>query len=392
MFHIESENEKSQDSDNVFKNSISLSKFMLLNIDLQLPTSEDSPSGEPDPNILEQNLPENPLETKLLLLEQQKTSQKLLHKAPFRLEFLESKVQDIDYGIITHQPAINWDDLDDLFFNYSRLEEKLQSDLSKSKFMDKIFRALQDSNDSSTPLKSESFPLFEDSSCVILSLPSGNYLFEMTIESILLEKLGFKSEQLTKVSQQKDSWGLSALINFTQRNNVPHLFRVQKISMNTINFLKSLWTERLHDSSLTKIFTHSLFRNQVFKTKQAEKVKERIHADKIKRRQFEEEIDKLYEMQEFLKFMALLRTFNNNFKQFVEIKGEIDTFFIHSENQRKKMIDSESYFKQTAAQLFQGITHPAQNFVETDCVLCFSCEASSNNMVVYCTKCGLGVH
>lgn len=46
----------------------------------------------------------------------------------------------MDSGIITHQPAIDWEDLDDLYFNDSRLEEKLSTELCRTKFMDKLLK------------------------------------------------------------------------------------------------------------------------------------------------------------------------------------------------------------------------------------------------------------
>ena len=49
--------------------------------------------------------------------------------------------------IITKQLTMNWDELDDIFFNFSKLDEKIQSDLHFNKNMEKLFKNILNGKD-----------------------------------------------------------------------------------------------------------------------------------------------------------------------------------------------------------------------------------------------------
>lgn len=96
---------------------------------------------------------------------------------------MESKILHLDQELILSNLALNWDELDDVYFNFSKIEEKIQSDL-KNKSLEKLLKIQEQSP---TLDKSELFvPVFEYSSVAILNLPKGVYLLDLVIENIIL--------------------------------------------------------------------------------------------------------------------------------------------------------------------------------------------------------------
>ena len=180
-------------------------------------------------------------------------------------------------------------------------------------------------------------PLFDSSSSTILCLTQGYYLFEVMRESIYLKKLGF-SEQTTNHNQNSSIEGEgSKLINYLKNNPYPYMFRVSKISLNSLNFLKTLWTERHASPSCTEILLKTLLRNQVYKNKLIDRLNEKIVMKKHEQRKFEEQVDRIEIMQDFLDFIGKLRTYQTNFNLFCDIIKEIETFLVHSESLKKKV-------------------------------------------------------
>ena len=165
-------------------------------------------------------------------------------------------------------------------------------------------------------------PLFDSSSSTILCLTQGYYLFEVMRESIYLKKLGF-SEQTTNHNQNSS---VNFFINFSNQ-----------ISLNSLNFLKTLWTERHASPSCTEILLKTLLRNQVYKNKLIDRLNEKIVMKKHEQRKFEEQVDRIEIMQDFLDFIGKLRTYQTNFNLFCDIIKEIETFLVHSESLKKKV-------------------------------------------------------
>ena len=62
---------------------------------------------------------------------------------PFRILFSESKALDIDLEVITRHMSMNWEELEDLFFNFAKIDEKLYSEFQLSKNIERLIKSFQ---------------------------------------------------------------------------------------------------------------------------------------------------------------------------------------------------------------------------------------------------------
>lgn len=103
----------------------------------------------------------------------------------------ESKALQIDDEVVTKHMAMNWDELDDVFFNFSKIDEKIQSDFHPSKLLEKFHKSIHKKGQQVDSHLFVEMPLFDSSSSTILMLPEGLFLLEVIRENIYLNRLGF---------------------------------------------------------------------------------------------------------------------------------------------------------------------------------------------------------
>lgn len=87
--------------------------------------------------------------------------------------------------------ALNWDEVDDIYFNFSRLEEKIVSDLIKAKKIEKLQQQISSHQVSRYNRKEFLIPLFENSNSVVMNLKEGIFLITVVWDHSILEQLGF---------------------------------------------------------------------------------------------------------------------------------------------------------------------------------------------------------